>query len=367
MTETSRAVMLSTYEGGPQVEELPLGPPEPGGLLVEMEAATVCGTDVHIAAGTFAHLAQLPLVMGHEGCGRIIELGVGAMSDATGAPLSPGDRIVWAHDWCGRCFQCAVAKEPTLCENTMGYGWGRYESSRNGTFSQHLHVAPESGVLRVPDAVSSPLASSATCALRTVMHALDRLPPIRFSETVVVLGAGPVGLYAAAASQASGAYQTVLVGAPASRLTATDTWGLTERIDIESTTPEARIERVRELTGGRGADLILECAGPPSAFTEGFEMVRKGGTMMVIGQAHAERVPVDTTALKVRQLHINSSLSADISHYHSALRFLERHAERLDLERSIVSSVFSLDEVTDALAAMRSGTEMKPVIDPRRP
>ena len=197
------------------------------------------------------------------------------------------------------------------------------------------------------------------------MHALDRLPPIRFSETVVVLGAGPVGLGAAAAAQASAASQTVLVGAPAARLAATDTWGLTERIDIESTTPEARIERVRELTAGRGADLILECAGPPSAFTEGFEMVRKGGTMMVVGQAHAERVPVDTTALKVRQLHINSSLSADISHYHSALRFLERHAERLDLERSIVSSAYSLDQLADALTAMRSGAEMKPVIDPR--
>jgi len=365
MTRTSRAVLLRDYDSGPVVEELEVGPPQPGGLLVEVEAATVCGTDVHIASGTFAHLAELPLVMGHEGCGQIVEFGAGVSSDATGAPLAVGDRIVWAHDWCGRCFHCAVTKEPTLCENTMGYGWGSYDTSINGTFSQYINIAPESRVLRVPKGVSAALASSATCALRTVIHALDRLPTIKFSETVVVLGAGPVGLYAAAAAQAAGAYQTVIIGAPASRLAAVEGWDLTARVDIETTTPEERIGLIRDLTAGRGADVVIECAGPPSAFTEGFEMARKGATMMVIGQAHGEQVPVDTTALKVRQLDINSSLSADISHYHSALRFLEKHSIRLDLEQAVTSSVYSLDQIGDALASMRSGSEMKPVIDPR--
>ena len=361
----SRAVLLADYARGPAVEALDLGSVVSGGALVRIDAATVCGTDVHIADGVFEHLARLPLVMGHEGAGTVLELGAGLDRDALGQPLQAGDRIVWAHNWCGRCYFCAVAKQPTLCENTMGYGWGPYaEGAINGTFSEHLHVSPDSRVLRVPDGVSSPLASASTCALRTVMHALDRLPRIRFSDTVAVLGAGPVGVLAAAAALHSGAHQVILIGAPAARLAATEGWGLADRIDIDHTEPDERIDAVRRHTGGRGADIVLECAGPPDAFTEGMEMVRAGGSLMVIGQAHGQTVPVPTTAMKVRQLTVRTSLSADISHFHDALCFLDRHGAALDLESVVCSKAYSLDQVTDALAAMRAGAEMKPVILP---
>ena len=361
----SRAVILADYADGPAVETVDLGPVLPGGALVRIDAATVCGTDVHIRDGVFQHLARLPLVMGHEGTGTIVELGAGLERDAVGQPLRAGDRVVWAHNWCGRCYFCAVAKQPTLCENTMGYGWGPYdESAVNGTFSEHLHVSPDSRVLRVPEGVTSPLASAATCALRTVMHALDRMPRIRFSDTVVVLGAGPVGVLAAAAALRSGASQVILIGAPGSRLAATETWDLSARIDIDDTEPDERVEAVRDMTEGRGADIVFECAGPPSAFTEGMEMVRAGGTLMVVGQAHGETVPVPTTDMKVRQLTVRTSLSADISHFHDALRFLDRHSAELGLESAVCSTTYSLDQVTDALAAMRAGAEMKPVIIP---
>ncbi len=361
----SRAVILADYADGPAVETLELGPVLPGGALVRMDAATVCGTDVHICDGVFDQLARLPLILGHEGTGTVVELGKGLKSDAVGEPLRPGDRIVWAHNWCGRCYFCAVAKQPTLCENTMGYGWGPYEDGAvNGTFSEHLHVSPDSRVLRVPEGVTSPLASAATCALRTVMHALDRMPRIRFSDTVVVLGAGPVGVLAAAAALRSGANQVILIGAPRSRLAATESWDLAARIDIDDTEPEERIEAVRSMTAGRGADFVIECAGPPDAFTEGMEMVRAGGTLMVIGQAHGKTVPVPTTAMKVRQLTVRTSLSADISHFHDALRFLDRHSAKMGLESAVCSNTYSLDQVTDALAAMKAGAEMKPVIVP---
>lgn len=361
----SRSVLLAGYDSGPTVEELPVGPPVAGGALARIDAATVCGTDVHITDGTFEHLARLPLVLGHEGTGTVIELGEGLERDALGEPLRPGDRIVWAHNWCGRCYSCAVAKQPTLCENTMGYGWGPYDgTSINGTFSEHLHVSADSRILRVPEGVSSPLASAATCALRTVMHALDRAGRVRFSDSVVVLGAGPVGVLAAAAATAAGAHRVILIGAPASRLAATAGWELAARIDIDATTPAERIEHVRDLTGGRCADLVLECAGPPNAFTEGIEMLRRGGVLMVVGQAHGQTVPVDTTRLKVRQQTVLTSLSADISHYHDALRFLERHADRLDLEAAVCSDTYTLDRVGEALTTMRAGAEMKPVILP---
>ena len=156
----------------------------------------------------------------------------------------------------------------------------------------------------------------------------------------------------------------ILIGAPAARLAATEGWGLADRIDIDHTEPDERIDAVRCLTGGRGADVVLECAGPPDAFTEGMEMVRAGGSLMVIGQAHGQTVPVPTTAMKVRQLTVRTSLSADISHFHDALCFLDRHGAALDLESVVCSKAYSLDQVPDALAAMRAGAEMKPVIVP---
>lgn len=366
MSDLALAVVLDDYDLGPRLRELMVAPPEPGEILVETEAATVCGTDVHIASGVFSRLARLPLVMGHEGCGRVIECGAGVSSDAAGAPLRAGDRIVWAHNWCGTCFYCAVARQPTLCDKTMGYGWGPYRRRINGTFSQYLHVSAQSRVLRVPRSVSSRLASSSTCALRTVMHAFNRLGGLRFGHTVAVLGSGPVGLYAAAAAHAAGVHQTVLIGAPADRLAAARRWGLAEIIDIEHVSASERIERVRDLTVGRGADVVLECAGPASAFTESIDMVRKGGTVMVIGQAHSQLVPVDTTGIKVRQLTVNTTLSADISHFHDALRFLERHNIAFDFDRVMTSNTYGLHETGAALDAMRSASEMKPVIDPRR-
>tara|TARA_B100000676_G_C18087349_1_gene856194 strand:- start:142 stop:1251 length:1110 start_codon:yes stop_codon:yes gene_type:complete len=366
MTEYSRAVLLEDYDKGPEVAEIIIKPPSDKTLLVEVEAATICGTDVHIADGTFSHLAKLPLVMGHEGTGRIIAKGEDDFFDAQGSLIDVGDLVVWSHNWCGRCFSCAVAKQPTLCENTMGYGWGPFEEILNGTFSQFAHVVPESGVLKVPKGITPELASSATCALRTVMHALRRMDSIRFSDSVVVLGAGPVGLYAAAAALKSGAYQTILIGAPSGRLEKVNGWGLSESINIETTTPEERVERVMELTAGRGADVVIECAGPASAFNEGISMLRKGGQFMVIGQAHGEKVPVDTTLLKVRQTTIHTSLSAEITHYHDALRFLESHAEELNLNSIVSSHGYGLDDVSKALQDMKMGIEMKPLILPNK-
>lgn len=361
--DTCRAVVLDSYDTGPVVCSIDLVAPSAGELLVEIEAATVCGTDVHIAAGRLEHVAELPLFMGHEGCGRVAALGRGRSVDVTGAPLREGDRIVWDYPWCGRCPSCALHREPSLCERTNGYGWGpRREGRINGTFAEYMHLALQSNVLRVPEDLDAGLVSSATCALRTVMHALERLGPIRFGDTVVVLGSGAVGLYAAAAVIARGAFATVLVGAPAKRLSVASEWGLAAALDINDTTPEERVERVRKLTGGAGADVVIECAGPAPAFLEGLRMLRRGGRLMVVGQASGVRPEVDTTALKINQQSVLTSLSADISHYYDAIRFLQRHAERFRLEQIVDTQVHDLATVADALEAVRSEDAIKPVV-----
>lgn len=360
----SRTVVLRDYAQGPQVEDLPIPSLRSGEILVEVEAATVCGTDVHIAGGNFPQLATLPLVMGHEGTGRVLSTN-GRHVDVNGRALIPGERIVWAHPWCGHCFSCAIAEEPTICENTAGYGWGPSPDGKlNGTFSEFFVVAPESKVLVVPKGLDPALVSSATCALRTVMHAMTRIQRIRFSDHVVVLGSGPVGLYATAVALASGAAGVHLIGGPLERLGITESWGLETCFDIFSSSHEDRRDEILRRTGGRGADVVIECAGPAVAFNEGLDVLRRGGSYMILGQAHRETVPVNTTGLKVRQQTIQTSLSAEIVHFHEAMAFLERYASRFDLTEMVAGTGYTLDHVTDALAAMRSGAAMKPVVLP---
>ena len=367
MTDHARAAVLRAYGKDPAVEEIPIRPPRPDEVLVAMRQATVCGTDVHIAHGRFPGSSSIPLVMGHEGCGEIVAAGRERRVDTLGQPLGPGDVIVWDHPWCGRCTACAVDRQPTLCSGTTGYGWGPSgDGDLNGTFATHLLVAPTSNVLRVPDGIDLAVASSTTCALRTVMHALERLGPIRFSDHVVVLGAGAVGLYAAAAALAAGTFYVVLVGAPADRLAVADGWGLGARLDLAATTPEERVEAIRERTGGRGADIVIECAGPAAAFTDGMAMLRSGGRFLVLGQADVRNPEVDTTAMKVRQIMVQTSLSATIAHYHQALRFLQRHGGRFRFERLVAGARFAVDELPAALEAVRVGSELKPVIDVAR-
>jgi D-arabinose 1-dehydrogenase-like Zn-dependent alcohol dehydrogenase len=364
--KTSRSVVLTDYASGPSLVELEVPDLRPGEILVEVSAATVCGTDVHIAAGNFPQLATLPLIMGHEGTGVVVATNR-RMVDVNGRSLEIGSPIVWAHPWCGHCFSCALAEEPTICENTAGYGWGPSSQGRlNGTFSEYFIVSPESKVLRVSDRLDPALVSSATCALRTVMHAMTRIPRIRFSDHVVVLGSGPVGLYAAAVAIASGAAGVHMIGGPRERLTITDSWGLTTRFDIFSSTHEDRKAEILDRTGGRGADLVIECAGPAVAFNEGLDVLRRGGSYLVLGQAHRESVPVNTTGLKVRQQNVVTSLSAEIVHFHEAMAFLERFAERFDLAHMVNAHSFSLDDVGTALGVMKSGEAMKPVILPSK-
>ena len=91
MKDYSRAVVLESYETGPEIQECPIIPPTGRTILVEVEAATVCGTDVHISDGTFNQLARLPLIMGHEGTGKVVELGSNEIYDSQGARISEGD------------------------------------------------------------------------------------------------------------------------------------------------------------------------------------------------------------------------------------------------------------------------------------
>jgi L-iditol 2-dehydrogenase len=366
---TSKAAVLTRFGEPLELRELPIPRTlEPRAILVKIEVSSICGTDVHLWDGSMATTlpVALPVVPGHEMVGRVVALGEGAERDSVGQQLSVGDRIVYTHASCGRCHYCVVSRQPSLCKERQYYMFTTCEQAPYllGGFSEYCYVFPNSGRVRVPDEVETDWASAASCALRSVITSFERLGPIEPWETVVIQGAGPLGLFATALARSAGAGHVVTIGAPAGRLDLARKWGAHSVISLEELPDAAdRAERVRELTGGTGAEIVMEFSGAPPAFSEGLDLIRDGGRYVVTGQVGPHRVDISPTAITRRQLTILGSWSGEVSQYWKALQFLDEARSRIDFSEMITSR-FPLEGASEALLRMQAGEEIKPVIVP---
>jgi D-arabinose 1-dehydrogenase-like Zn-dependent alcohol dehydrogenase len=362
----SRCAVLYEYNKPLEIREVDILDPEPGAILAKIEAATICGTDVHIWHGKLSQISKLPLIMGHELVGRIVKLGKGINRDAADEPIKIGDRIVWAYPWCGKCYWCTIARQPTLCPNTRMYGWGPCDEPPylTGGFSEYAYVRPECHIIKVPEEIDSKVAASATCAFRTVIHGFERFRGLGIQDTVLILGSGPVGLYALSMAIVSGAAKTIVVGAPKRRLDLAKKWGADYIINIEETeNPEERKDIILGLTEGRGPDVVIECAGPANAFKEGLELVRRGGRYLVIGQTDPNPILIHPTNINIKNIEIVGVLSASVPHYYKAMQFLKNNRNRFSFS-DLISNVYKLEDINRALESMSQLKEIKPAIIP---
>src|SRR4051794_25986545 len=260
LPEHGRAAVVTGWGADLELREFPVLEPEPGGLLVRVERAAICGSDVHAWDGALAstfHI-DLPIVLGHETVGRVVAIGDGAEVDAVGQPLALGDRVIWAHAACGRCFECTVMKTPTLCPNReIGFLRSAEEAPHfHGGFAEYAQIPARSKRLRVPDDVKSEWAAAASCALRTIVDAVERLGPVDYRHSVVIQGAGPLGLFSTAVLGLHAPRRIIVIGGPPERLEVAREWGADVTIDVaDAPTPESRLALVRDATGGRGADV----------------------------------------------------------------------------------------------------------------
>ena len=214
---TSRAAVLRDFGTPLSIEEVPVPRSlEPGALLVKTDCCTICGTDVHLVNGSLARKVDLPVIAGHDMTGRVVAKGAGTDTDSVGQPLDIGRRIVWTRTNCGHCYMCTTAAQSTLCENARAYMYESMERSPYllGGMSEYVYVLPQSGRVVVPDDVESTLASMASCAFRSVIHAIDQLGGIDRGQSVVIQGTGPLGLLAIASARIAGAGQIIAIGAP---------------------------------------------------------------------------------------------------------------------------------------------------------
>ena len=363
----ARGVVLREFNTPLAIESAPVPEPGPRAVIAAVELAGVCGTDVHLHHG---HLAiPLPIVLGHEGVGRVRSLGQGVSADFTGNPLREGDAIAWSSNIpCGQCHWCVIAGERTLCETRQVYGVNqRFDEfpRLSGSWAETIYLQPGSALFRLPDGVTPEQAIALGCAGPTAVHGVLDVAGITAGDTVVVQGSGPVGIASAMYAHLAGAARVIVIGGPAGRLELARDLGVGDaHIDIFAfPDPAERIRLVLDATPGRrGADVVLECAGAPEAVVEGWEMARRGGTFLALGQ-YTDRgpVPLNPHIITRKQLRIVGSWGFAEKHYLGHIQALPRLAHRFDLPRLITR--YPLADANRALADMAAGRVMKPVLD----
>jgi threonine dehydrogenase-like Zn-dependent dehydrogenase len=364
---TARASVLEHFKTSLAMREFPVPVRlQPGAALIRTEMAGVCGTDVHLWKGELP--IKLPVILGHETVGRVEALGDGLETDWSGQPLAVGDRVTWHPGVsCGACYYCAEKNVPTRCLSRRAYGVSQPCDAGPhfyGGYAELHCLKPRTTIFKLPENLPTAAVIGAGCALNTAIHGVERTG-IAWRDTVVVQGAGPVGISALAVAKSSGAGRVIVIGAPKNRLEMAKQFGADHVIDIdEARTSAERIGAVRDLTRGFGADVVLECVGLPSAVVEGMEMCRDGGKYLVLGHyCDAGPTPMNPHVITRKQLSVFGSWSSEPRHMKMALEFLGATQNQFPFAE-MVSHRFSLDQTNEALAASAAGLSTKSAIVP---
>lgn len=355
-----RAAVITAHNQPLEIQRVPIPDLESGALLVRIDASTLCGTDVHRWHGPLGGGDSLPIITGHEPCG-FVEAINGERTDILGAPVKPGDRIVWSYVACGSCYYCTVALQPCICPGRASWGHNRSDQFPYllGSCSEYMYVPPPCLIIKVPEEVSSASAAASACAYRTVMHGFDRLGAIKSHETVVIQGSGPLGNFSTAVARDHGAKKVLVIGAPAARLEVTKRMGADAVLNLEEVKDAGdRRNWVRHHTDGRGADVVIQVANN-QAVPEGLTLLRGGGRFVNIGAGGKATVEVQSLP---QEMVFHTIRSGEPRHWLQAIDFLASRKKTFPFEEMITAS-YKLDQINDALRAMASYQVVKAVIN----
>jgi len=358
------AAVMRGFSEPMALEEIDVPHLEPDQVLVEIEAAGVCGSDVHMWRGEDPR-TPLPMILGHEGVGRIADLG-DDRRDIHGGPLALGDRVLWDRGvTCGHCYYCEVLKEPALCPHRWVYGIHRSLAEPphlNGCYATHLILDPRSQLVPLAESEDPALYVAASCSGATAAHSFD-LSPVRVGDVVVIFGPGPLGAFCAALASAGGAGEIIVVGGTAKRLEICGRLGATVTLDRHETDAEERSVVIQELTHGRGADLVVEASGSVAAALEGLRLVRHGGALSLVGfgtpVGQMTFPPFERVVRK--NARIQGVWVSDVRHTLQAVGLVRAHVEAFS---HLVTHRFRLADATDALDAVARRQAMKAVLLP---
>ena len=363
-----------------EIREYPLPEPAPGCVLVKMEMSGICGTDKHTFQGYTTQYGnralEFPIVQGHENVGTIAAIGgKETYTDFEGIPLREGDRvIVGANISCGKCYYCRHDFPYYCCENTADYG--NNLSAKNpphlfGGWSQYIYILPGSFLVKVPDDLPSEVA--VLTELFAVSAGLDRAKQMsafpnesfRFDDTVVVLGAGPLGMCFLMKARMLGAGTIIAMDLSDYRLNFAKRLGADHGVNVGKTSKQERMQLVKDLTSGRGADMVIECAGVPEAVLEALELLRIGGLLVEAGNfSDLGEVAISPHRhLCAKNARVLSVGGEEPAAYGPGMRQMARYMKHYPLQE-FVTHRFGLRDVHAAMQKSMDGDSMKVVLEP---
>lgn len=354
LPKTMRAAVLYGEGDMRLVDDYPVPQPGPGEVLIEVKACAICGTDPKILAhGWPNHPPYGRFIFGHEYTGIVVARGEGVTE------FTAGDRVaVEPHKGCGVCDNCRDGRY-TTCLNYGNHekGHRHYGFSANGGYAEYVcnHV---NSVYKIPDDLPLDEATLITTAA-TSLYGIRRIGGIQAGETVVVSGPGAIGLMGVAMARLLGAGRIVLTGTRSERLELGRALGADVTINVRE---EDVVERVFELTGGVGADAVLECAGTTQAVVDAVEFSKKNGRVALVG-IYQEPAPLNVNKIVQWNILLAGSKAEGERSLARALALLGR--KTVDLS-SLITHTFSLDQIHVAFetAEKRLGGAIKVVVKP---
>jgi Zn-dependent alcohol dehydrogenase len=365
-----RAAVLRTPGEGLRVEAVDLEAPHAGEVLVRVEAAGVCHTELHYMDGAIP--CPLPIVLGHEGSGVVEEVGDGV--DA----VAVGDRV--AFTWrprCGHCEYCATGR-PVMC--VFGRVQARSGGLLDGTSRLRLDGGPlhhflgvscfaeravvsQRAVVKVPDGIEPAIAAVTGCAVITGVGAVVNVAGQVAGKPLVVVGAGGVGLSALMGAVLVGAVP-VVVDVAADKLELAGRLGAAHTVDASGRSPDEVVAAVQEVTGG-GAEVAVDAVGLPQTLRQAFAVLRPGGSVIAVGLGAVDATAsIPINELVQQQKRLIGSLYGSANPLVDLPRILGLYrAGRLPLD-VLLGERYPLDGVDDAYRALRTGSTGRAVVVP---
>lgn len=348
------------------IEELDLDPPGPGEVLVQMAAAGLCHSDLSVITGT--RLWPLPLVLGHEACGHVREVGQGITD------LRPGDAVIFSFlPSCGHCPMCAAGRaalcEPGVAANRAGMllrGTRRFRQAgapvnhHSGVagYSQFSVLARES-VVKMDADIPMETAVLFGCAVMTGVGAVVNTARVAAGTSVAVFGCGGVGLAAVMGAKAAGAFPIVAVDRVASKLDLARRCGATHTVHSAADDPVAA---VRDITRG-GAETSFEAVGDEGVIAQAFAATRRGGRTVAIGLTHPDRkLTIPALAITAEERVLMGSYMGSCVPSRDIPRFIAMYQAGLLPVDLLRTSVITLDDVNAGFDRLETGEVARQVI-----
>lgn len=335
-------VKRSHKAGDAELREVPEPRAGEGEVVVKIHAAGVCGTDLKIYQGLY-HSYKTPLIFGHELSGTVAHSAV--------ASLRPGMRVVarTIAESCGVCRMCLAGRE-NLCAAKKRIGF-----DVDGAFAEYVKLSAHQ-IHVLPDGVDLDVAVL-TEPLAVVVHALKPVA-IKPSDTVLIIGPGPIGLLALLVCKAGGASVAVMgLSRDEKRLALARRMGADHVLCGDD---ERVMERINGITDGQGADIVLECSGSAGGVTQGLQCCRAGGSYVQIGTS-SKMLPVDFMKIAYREIRVYGSIGHNRRDWDDTIKLLARGL--IDFS-PFLEHVYALEEWPVAIAAAEAGSVLKAVLKP---